>query len=203
MDSVSHFVETQIGDSILVSVTGTMAWAEAMSRLIARGQRGSFAAALVAITIMMIFVLRSPWLGLISMIPNVFPVLISMALMGYAGLSLDLMTMSFSALIIGVAVDDTIHFFVRFRREFERLGDYGPAIEATLMGVGRPIVFTTMTLSLGFAALLASQVGSLQKFGLLAGFAFSWALIADFLFAPALLIVLKPLGPGTTKSRES
>ena len=179
---LEEFAEHRMGDLATVEFTGLMAWARTMNDLIGRGQRSSFAAALVAIALMMMAVLRSVRLGLISMVPNVFPVLVTLGLMGFVGLYMDIMMMTFSALIIGVAVDDTIHFFVRFRREFTRLGAYAPAIEATLTTVGRPITFTTMTLTLGFVVFAASDVTALIRFGTLSAFAFVWALIADFLF---------------------
>jgi predicted RND superfamily exporter protein len=129
------------------------------------------------------------------MIPNVFPIFMALGLMGFTGTYMDVGMMTFSAIIIGVAVDATIHFFVRFRREFERLGSYSEALSATLSTVGRPITFTTLTLTLGFAVLALSNMYSLVHFGLLAGFAFSWALLADFFFSPALVVLLRPLGP--------
>ncbi len=180
---------------VSVEFTGTMTWVVAMTELVGIGQRRSFAAAAIAIGILMMLVLRSVRLGLISMIPNVFPVLITLGFMGFAGIAMDIMMMTFSALIIGVAVDDTIHFFVRYKREFERLGRYDSALEATLTTVGRPITFTTLTLTLGFAVLAASSVNGLVHFGILSGFAFVWALLADFLFAPAMLLLIRPLGP--------
>lgn len=192
---LERFANEQFGDLATIEFSGVMAWARAMNDLIGRGQRNSFAAALIAIGAMMMAVLRSVRLGLISMVPNVFPVLVTLGLMGYLGLYMDIMMMTFSALIIGVAVDDTIHFFVRFRREFARWGAYAPAIEATLTSVGRPILFTTLTLTLGFLVFAASDVAALVRFGTLSAFAFAWALLADFLFAPALLMLLQPLGP--------
>lgn len=194
-EELEVFAAERFGSSVRVELTGLMAWMRSMNDLIGRGQRASFAAALVAIGLMMMLVLRSVRLGLISMVPNVFPVLVTLGLLGYLGLYMDIMMMTFSALIIGVAVDDTIHFFVRFRREFARLGAYAPAIEATLTSVGRPITFTTLTLTLGFVVLGVSDVSALVRFGTLSSFAFSWALIADFFFGPALLILLQPLGP--------
>ncbi len=192
---VKSFAASRFGGDSEIELTGTLAWARSLTDLIGQGQRQSFAAALIAISIMMMLVMRSVRLGLISMLPNVFPVLIILGTMGFAGIYMDMTMMTFSAIIIGVAVDDTIHFFVRFRREFEHLGRYAPAIEATLTTVGRPISFTTLTLTLGFAVLAASDIASLNRFGIFSGIAFSWALLADFLFAPALLILLKPLGP--------
>jgi predicted RND superfamily exporter protein len=195
MADVKGFVAERFGDSIRVELTGMAAWIGAMDDLIRQGQRQSFTAAVVAISLMMMLALRSVRLGLISMLPNVFPVLLTLGMMGWVGLPMDIMMMTFSALIIGVAVDDTIHFFMRFRREFSRLGRYPEAIEATLTTVGRPITFTTLTLTLGFMVFAASDVTALVRFGTLSAFAFVWALLTDFFFAPALLILLEPLGP--------
>ena len=192
---VRSFVDHELDIDATVEFTGMLAWVRAMNDLIGTGQKRSFLAAFAAITVIMMIVLRSPGLGLISMLPNVFPVLISMGLMGLAGIYMDMAMMTFAAVIIGVAVDDTIHFFVRYRWEFERCGGYEAALKATLTTVGRPITFTTLTLTLGFAVLTLSDMRGLVHFGLLAGFAFSWALLADFFFAPAMLLLTRPLGP--------
>ena len=189
------FAAEQLGwDAETLEYTGTVEWVRALTDLTANGQRRSFAVACVAIALIMMLVLRSIPLGLISMVPNVFPVVITLGFMGLAGVYMDFSMMTFSAIIIGVAVDDTIHFFVRFRRAFERTPDYALALEQTIRGVGRPILFTTMTLTLGFLSVLISNVKGIFAFGLLAGFAFTWALLADLLFAPALVMLLKPLG---------
>jgi predicted RND superfamily exporter protein len=191
---VQHFAEQEPVLAGRVEFTGMLAWVRAMNDLIGEGQKRSFLAAFGVITLIMMIVLRSPGLGLISMLPNVFPVLISLGLMGFAGIYMDMAMMTFAALIIGVAVDDTIHFFVRYRREFERAGSYEVALRETLTSVGRPITFTTLTLTLGFAVLSFSDMRGLVHFGLLAGFAFSWALLADFFLAPAVLLLTRPLG---------
>jgi predicted RND superfamily exporter protein len=195
LDEVGAFAEqTFAGSDVEIGFTGLLAWVKVMTDHIGDGQKISFLTAATIITLIMMVVLRSVRLGLISMIPNVFPVLMTLGLMGLAGVYMDIGMMSIGAIILGVAVDDTIHFFVRFRREFELVRNYGDALEATISSVGRPITFTTVTLTLGFSALLLSDVMGMVKFGGFAGYAFVWALLADLLFAPALLIVLQPLG---------
>ncbi len=192
---VEEFAENHVGEAAEVQLTGLLTWVTAMTDLIGEGQKVSFTAAFLVITAIMIVLMRSVRLGLISMIPNVFPVVIGLGLMGFAGIYMDIGAMTFGAIIIGVAVDDTIHFFVRYREEFERSGNYSVALRRTLATVGRPIAFTTMTLTVGFSVLLLSEVSGLFYFGVLAGFAFTWALLADFFFAPALLVLLQTLGP--------
>jgi len=195
ISDIDRFVKENIDPSINVEYTGTMPWVKAMSDYVSQGQKRSFILAFLAITCMMIIVLHSFKLGLISMIPNVFPVLISLGLMGFIGVYMSLPIMIFSPIIIGVAVDDTIHFFMRYRREFERIGTYEGALKAALSSVGRPIMFTTMTLIVGFSVFGLSDMYNVTQFGLLAAFAFLWALLADFFMAPAMILLFKPLGP--------
>ena len=194
MNYIKSFVKEDINPSIEVKYTGGMGLVRGISEHIKSSQQISFSMAFLAITIMMVLVLRSFKLGLISMIPNVFPVIISLGFIGYSGIPLSIPLMMMSAVIIGVAVDDTIHFFSRYRLEFSRLGGYEQALKATLMTVGRPITFTTITLVVGFSVYTLSNTYSLIHFGLMAGFAFIWALLADFFLAPAMLLLFKPLG---------
>ena len=194
MADIDKFVKEDLNSSIKVEYTGIMTWLKAFVDMVANGQRVSFTLAFSAIAIMMIIVLRSFKLGLISMVPNLFPVLISMGFMGMTGMYMDATLMIFSAIIIGVVVDDTIHFFSRYKREFKHTGTYKAALKATLFSVGRPIMFTTITLVAGFSVFSLSDINSMVKFGLMAGFAFIWALLADFFLAPAMMMLFKPLG---------
>lgn len=170
----------------------------ALNDILFEGQRNSFIAALSVITVVMIIVLRSFKLGLISMIPNVLPVFVTMGFMGLVGWYMDVITISFAAVIIGVSVDDSIHFFTRFKTEFSKAGIYKEALKNTLSSVGRPLTFTTMVLVLGNGVFLFSSLLGFFKLGLLFGFAFIWALMADFFFSPALINIFKPLGPERT-----
>ncbi len=181
-------------DVKIISAGGMMNYL-ALTDILFEGQARSFIAALLVITVVMMVVLRSVKLGLISMAPNVFPVFVTMGFMGLMGWYLDVITISFAAVIIGVAVDDTIHFFTRFKTEFLRLGNYDSAFWETIRTVGRPITFTTLTLVLGNAVFLLSCLLGFFKLGLLFGFAFFWALLADLFFSPALILLLRPLGP--------
>ena len=194
MRDVEDFSRKTFDGSVSVEVTGALSWVKALNDKLGEGTRNSFIAVLFVVAALMMIFLRSVKLGLISMIPNVFPVLITLGFMGFAGIYLDMPLMCCSAVIIGVAVDDTIHFFRRYRREFERLGDYTQALRATLSTVGRPITFTTMTLILGFLVMTLSDLSGWRNFGFLSGFAFLWAYLADFFFCPALILLLKPLG---------
>jgi hydrophobe/amphiphile efflux-3 (HAE3) family protein len=194
VSDITNFTKEHLDPSIKIEYTGMIPMVNAMSDLITSGQIKSFGFAFIAISLMMIIVLRSFKLGLISMIPNLFPVLIAIGFMGYAGIYLSMQVVTFGAIILGIAVDDTIHFFVRYRREFERMGTYEGALKAVLSTVGRPMTFTSITLVAGFSIFALSNISSVGDFGLMAGFAMIWALLADLFFSPALMLLLKPLG---------
>jgi hypothetical protein len=198
LSDVQAFAETHIVPAATVEQTGMLDWVRAMNDLIGEGQKRSFFSALLVIAVIISALLRSIPLGLIAMLPNVFPVIVCLGIMGFFGVYVDIAMMTFSAVILSVGDDDTIHSFARFRREFADCGNYAVAIERTLSSVGRPIVFTTLTLTLGFAVLAASNMTGIRHFGVFAGVAFAWALLADLLLAPAILLVFKPLGPETT-----
>ncbi|MBI9080526.1 MAG: MMPL family transporter [Pseudodesulfovibrio sp.] len=194
---VEKISQELFGNDVAVEMSGNLFWVKAMNDLLGEGQQKSFLTAIIVISIIIAICLRSLRLGLISIIPNVFPVVATLGLMGFCKLYMDMPLMSFSAIIIGVAVDDTIHFLFRFRKEFSHLGSYEHALKSTLASVGRPLTFTTLTLTAGFGVLLFSNLTGVAKFGGLAGFAFTWALLADFFFVPSLLLIFKPLGAET------
>ena len=195
LDYMQARVDEIFGADTQVLVSGITSFYLQVHELLYEAQRHSFITATLLIALLMILVLRSFKLGLLSMIPNVFPVFFAMGLWGLIGHKLDLLTIGYAGVIIGVAVDDTIHFFTRFEQEFARLGRYEEALAATYLSVGRPIVRTTILLVAGFAMLLFSAFAGMFKLGLLFGVAFSSALLADLWFAPALIMLLKPLGP--------
>ncbi|EGV29811.1 MMPL domain protein [Thiorhodococcus drewsii AZ1] len=191
---VDRFVQSELSSDIQVTYTGTMAMIASLAGHIVRGQQSSFLAAFSGIALLLILVLRSLRLGLIAMVPNLFPVLLALGVMGLVGIHMHMMLMILAPIVIAVSVDDTIHFFYRFRLEFLRTPYYAQAIHRTLVSVGRPLLFTTLVLSIGFSVLSASSIDTLNDFGLLSSCAFVGALIADLLLGPALLVLLKPLG---------
>ncbi len=190
-------IKTLFGDDVQVVISGGMANYIELTDILYDGQRHSFIAALLAISVVMMLVLRSVRLGLLSMIPNIFPVFFTMGFLGLVGYYLDVITVSYAAVIIGVAVDDSIHFFTRFRQEFSVSGRYVEALRATYLTVGRPLTQTTIVLVIGNLMLMFSSLLGFFKLGMLFGVAFTMALLADLFFAPPLIMLLKPLGKET------
>lgn len=203
LKGLKEFVTANIDPTLKVESTGTVAFQSVFCDYIQKGQIKSFIIAFIAIAFMMILVLRSVKLGLISMVPNLLPVLFLLGFIGFAGVYLNYFLMMIGIIIIGIAVDDTIHFFVRFRREFNLYSNYEKAMFNTLESVGRPIMFTTLILVLGFLVFIFSVFSGLVWFGMVGAIAFFVALLADFFFVPSVLLLFKPLGPERQVSMDN
>jgi uncharacterized protein len=113
--------------------------------------------------------------------------------MGLLGISLNLGTAPLAAIALGVGIDDTIHFLVRFRQEFCREGDYGKAVERSVRSVGKPILVTSIVICLGFVIFLLSDFQYTRSMGILVSFTLVSAVFADLLLLPVLLFVFQPL----------
>jgi len=154
----------------------------------------SYVIAAIAITFMMMIILGSVRIGLLSMIPNLTPIIMGLLLMYVANIPLDMFTLLIGSIAIGLAVDDTIHFMHNFRRYYLASGDSFKAIEQTFFTTGKAMLITTIVLSLGFYAYMMANMISVQNFGLLTGSVIVLALLADLLLAPALMIVAAKRG---------
>jgi hypothetical protein len=178
-----------------VEATGIWAlWFELIEYITSSQFNGFFLAFAVIATLMAV-IFRSLKLGLLSMVPNVLPSLITLGLMGFVGFALDYNKLLLGTVAIGIAVDDTIHHVTRFRHEFDRCGSYAEALYATMRDVGRAVFITSAALICGFLVFLASSLDSQAQLGILLAFCIGTALVAEFLLMPALILVLKPFGP--------
>jgi hypothetical protein len=162
---------------------------------ITTSQVNGFLLAFSVIAALMALIFRSFKLGLLSMVPNVLPSLITLGLMGVIGFALDYNKLLLGTVAIGIAVDDTIHHVTRFRHEFERCGRYAEALLATMRDVGRAVFITSAALVCGFLVFTVSALDSQAQLGILLAFCISTALVAEFLLMPALILVLQPFGP--------
>ena len=160
---------------------------------VTRSQARSLILAMLLVFGMMFAVFRSVRVGLVSMVPNLLPLLINFGLMGFFGLWLDTATSIISAIGIGIIVDDTIHFVYGYREALQRQdGDRAAAMRQALLTRGRPIVCTSAVLAVGFAALMSSQFVPIFSFGLLSVLIMINALLADLFLLPVLLVAFGP-----------
>jgi predicted RND superfamily exporter protein len=186
----AHFHEV-FGEDAEVTMTGGMAVSCRTFAAVIPSMTKSYAVAFLAITPLMILFLRSFRRGLVSMIPNLVPVILTLGLMGWIGFPLDISTMMIGAILLGVAVDDTIHFMHVFYRYYGVTGEPVAAVGQTLQTTGRAMLFTSIVLSAGFFIQVLATVDNVSHTGGLMGFAVIVAFLADVLLAPALLVTME------------
>ncbi|MBU3916063.1 MMPL family transporter, partial [bacterium] len=172
-----------------VQIIGSLALMMTMVEHISWSQIQSFGLALITITIVLFFVFGSPKIGLIAMIPNIFPVMVTFGTMGLFGFALDADTLIIAPIVIGIAVDDTIHFLTHYRSEYIESGDSIKSIILALREAGQAIIFSTVILVIGFLALIISVHQGMANFGVLSAVAFCSALLADLFLLPSLCVL--------------
>jgi len=152
----------------------------------------------VVIFLMFAVLFRSLRIAVAAIVPNLLSAAMVLGLMGWLGIRLDLMTITIAAITIGIAVDDTVHYVYRFRREMARDHDYLSAVLRSHRGVGRAMIYTSVTITSGFSILALSEFVPTIYFGLLTGFAMMVALVANLTLLPVLLAFAKVgVTPGT------
>jgi predicted RND superfamily exporter protein len=183
------FARDTVGELAEISFTGALPFMTRTLENAIHGMARSYVLALLIITPLMVLLLGNLRIGLLSMVPNLAPILLALGLMGWLGLTLDLFGLLVGGIAIGLAVDDTIHFMHNFRRYHDHGRDVHAAVRETLHTAGHAMLVTTLVLTLGFLSFALSSMRNLTFFGLLVGFALGVAFLADVLLAPALVRV--------------
>ncbi|OGW29626.1 MAG: hypothetical protein A2X56_09485 [Nitrospirae bacterium GWC2_57_13] len=183
-----HFV--QVIPEATVTTTGVMALFTGMIHNVITTMAKSYLIALSVITVLMIVLIGRVRIGLLSMVPNLIPIMAVMGMMGWLGISLDMSTILVGSIAIGLVVDDTIHFMHNFRRYMEQTGDVRQAVMNTMLTTGRAMLITSVVLASGFFITTAAEMKNTINFGLLTGSSVVLALIADYFLTPALMIVV-------------
>ncbi len=178
-----------------IRITGMgLLWVR-LASYIAESQMWGYGLAFIIIALVMCLAFRSVKVGLLVMIPNLFPAVLVLGFMGLNGMQLDYFKLMLATVAIGIAVDDTVHISTRIRKEFHRSGNYEEAIRTSLLSTGRALVITTIILSLSFLVYTISDMAILADFGILLSATMVSALVADLFLLPCLVLVLKPFGP--------
>lgn len=185
-----------------VTPVGTMPQFSVMMQYVVRGQIVSFLLSLLIIGVLMMVVFGSVRVGLIGLIPNIMPALAVGGLMGFLNYPLDMMTATIMPMILGLAVDDTIHFINHGHLEFDRQRNYRSAILKTFRIVGTPIVLTSVIISSNFAAYCISDGMMFVHMGILSVAGMLTALLADLCITPLLFRRFKIFGKEEEKEAQ-
>jgi predicted RND superfamily exporter protein len=188
---VNEKIKLHFDDDITVNATGVSDMLSRVMSAAIHSSAFSYLLAYASITLIMIILLGSIKMGLISMIPNIAPILFMTMVMVMFDMKLDLFTMLIGSIAIGLAVDDTVHFMHGFNKYYAKYKDVNRAVRETLLSTGRAIFVTTIILTVGFMVFIGSSMNNLFNFGILTAIAINMALVADFFLMPAILKIMK------------
>ena len=186
-----------------VLLIGSISQFTVMQDYVTWGQVKSFFIALGVIAVLMTLVFGNIKTGLIGMIPNISPALAVGGIMGFAHIPLDMMTVTTIPMLLGLAVDDTIHFINHSQLEYERTGSYPESIRRVFMSVGIALLLTSLVLISCFCAYLASVARVFVNMGILVAVGILAALAADYFITPVMLNWTRPFGKEKAPEKET
>jgi predicted RND superfamily exporter protein len=180
-----------LGPAVSVEMTGATVLGNRTFSVVIVSMFRAYGLALLIITPLMIAMIGSLRIGLVSMIPNLLPVYFTLALMGWLDIPLGMSTLLLGSIVIGVAVDDTIHFLHKFDGYHRSSGDAHAAIRRTLETTGAALFATSLVLAASFGSYTLGHMTGVVQFGILAPFAILVAFLADLTLSPALLVLVR------------
>ncbi len=178
-----------------VQLTGMLVLYNNVLQSLYRSQILTLGAVFLAILFMFLVLFRSLSLALITLAPNMLAAGMVLGMMGLTGIPLDIMTITIASIVVGIGVDDCIHYVHRYLREFPVDRDYRATMYRCHNSIGRAMYYTTVTIAIGFSTLVLSNFTPSVHFGVLTVLAMVAAVLGALLLLPRLIILFKPLGP--------
>lgn len=176
-------------------LSGVMVLYNNMLQSLFRSQINTIGYTVLALMVMFLVLFRSFKISCIAILPNLLSCGVVLGVMGLLRIPLDMMTITIVAISVGIAVDNTIHYLHRFKREFSHDRDYLKTMYRCHGSIGNAMYYTSITIVVGFAILVFSNFIPSVLFGLLTGLAMIIALLAALALLPRLIILIKPFGP--------
>jgi len=196
--AISDGLQQQFGlDASQIRLTGMLVLYNNMLQSLFESQIMTLSLVMLVIFVMFIILFRSLKLALLGIFPNLLAALTVLGLMGWAGIPLDMMTITIAAISVGIGVDNTIHYIHRFKSNFSRLGSYRATMHYCHGSIGKAMYYTSFTIVVGFSILVLSNFVPTLYFGLLTSLAMLLALVGSLTLLPQLLLTFQPLGKET------
>ena len=193
IEEINHHLSNELGfrpESFRLS--GMLVLYNNMLQSLFDSQIKTIAVVFGIIFIMFLFVFKSISLSILALIPNTLPSLFILGIMGLSNIPLDLMTITISAIAIGIGVDNAIHYTHRFKSEFKKDGDYLKTMYRSHASIGLAMFYTSITVTLGFLILALSNFIPSIYFGIFTAIAMLSALLANLTLLPKLILMVKP-----------
>lgn len=178
-------------------LTGLMVLYNNMLQSLFDSQIKTIGYTVLALMVMFVILFRSLRIALIAIFPSLLSSLTVLGVMGLGGIPLDVMTITIVAISVGIAVDDTIHYLHRFKREFAEDANYVRTMHRCHGSIGSAMYYTTITITIGFSILAISNFIPSMVFGLMTALAMMMALVSALSLLPKLIVTFRPFGPET------
>lgn len=191
---IDKFINTLKTNDMEIRITGRALQDVNTIDALVKGQIYSLSAAAGIIMVIMFFVLRSFPMGTISIIPNLFPILLNFGIMGLFKIPLNTATALIAAVAIGIAVDDTIHFLSEFKLNLSKGKDIKESVMNSILFKGRAILLSSLILCIGFGVMVFSRFVPTINFGALSSIIMATAVIGDILILPSVALLLSGMG---------
>lgn len=175
-------------------VVGIMVLYNNMLQSLFDSQIATLGLALLMLGAMFLFLFRSLKIAMLAMMVNIVPVSVIFGIMGFSGIPLDIMSITIASIALGITVDNTIHYYYRFREELRIDGDYIAAMHRSHDTIAFGMFYYSLATIVGFLVLVTSNFIPTLIFGLLTVIVLMVAIVSDLLFSPLLVVVFKPFG---------
>lgn len=173
-------------------LTGMLVLYNNMLQSLLDSQIKTIAVVFAMIFVMFVFVFKSINLSILALIPNTLPSMFILGIMGWLNIPLDLMTITISAIAIGIGVDNAIHYIHRFKIEFQKDNNYLATMYRSHDSIGLAMFYTSITVTIGFLILALSNFIPSIYFGIFTATAMLSAVLANLTLLPKLLLIFKP-----------
>ncbi|MEW8295647.1 MAG: MMPL family transporter [Candidatus Thiodiazotropha sp.] len=181
------FAEQNLDPSLRMKVTGSSYLNSQAVDYMADSQGRSLVMMLGVIFVLITLLLGNARIGLVAVLSNLFPILALFGIMGFFNIALDTGTVMVAAIALGICVDHSMHFMVRYQRLMDRGSSQSEALLRTIRDESNPIIITALALTLGFATLALSSFPPVAQFGILSALVMLLALLGTFVLTPLSL----------------
>ena len=187
LDRLGTYAREHFPERVTVRETGRSILIHNAADSMSLNELVSLSSTFIVISIVHALFFRSVWMGLLSMVPNVIPVLLNFGLMGILGIPLNPGTAMIATIALGIAVDDTVHHVVTYWRELREHGDRRVAVFNTMRAQSRPIIRVSLALAGSFLVLAFSQFVPIRQFGILSAFVMLVAMVSELVLTPIVM----------------
>lgn len=189
VEDMAQEIFASLGD---VSVTGTVDLVATGTVDLISSMTASYLFAAISISLMLIILWRSLKLGVLAMIPNFIVIFLALGVMGYSGMTINLITVLLGGVALGLAVDDTVHLMNGIQNKMRQSGySLEAAVDHTIKMVAPLLLITSTVLAGGFSMFSLSMMSALQSFGVLLAFTIFLAFLFDLVVIPAIMSIFE------------